>query len=67
MQNIDQLGISYNGTTREEESEYYMATDGFVTVSDLRSIICRAYQKDRVSMRWIEKSVVRRNERTSRE
>jgi zinc protease len=26
MQNIDQLGISYNGTTREEESEYYMTT-----------------------------------------
>src|SRR5258705_11459845 len=26
MQNIDQLGISYNGTTREEESEYFMTT-----------------------------------------
>jgi zinc protease len=26
MRNIDQLGISYNGTTREEESEYYMTT-----------------------------------------
>jgi zinc protease len=26
MKNIDQLGISYNGTTREEESEYYMTT-----------------------------------------
>jgi zinc protease len=26
MKNIDQLGISYNGTTREEESEYFMTT-----------------------------------------
>lgn len=26
MKTIDQLGISYNGTTREEESEYYMTT-----------------------------------------
>jgi zinc protease len=26
MKTIDQLGISYNGATREEESEYYMTT-----------------------------------------
>jgi zinc protease len=26
MKTIDQLGISYNGTTREEESEYFMTT-----------------------------------------
>lgn len=26
MKNIDQLGISYNGTTREEESDYFMTT-----------------------------------------